>query len=269
MLDAKYEMQLPNKVAWLGENLLHASFFKKGKQIPLFRDHNNIQDYIDENLFVSNAKVFKIDNNLELVKTEDEDKIRTAKNSFKEFKAINKYVTTNNKILPQSEALYAKVTNDFSKAELVWVQSVFNGNNFDNAYETARQLAIDKDWDRALLLSNYILTKIPRHADTEVLKGRIHSWKKDYDTSITVLNEAIRKYPSYPDAYSALLDSYYWANKSDEAQILFRTMTQYNISSPEIDEKLLRAKKQIREKALDKAAKEGNRKPNPAIIANK
>jgi tetratricopeptide (TPR) repeat protein len=236
------------------------------KQIPLFRDKNNIQDYILENLFVSNGSVYELDSNLVLTKAEDDDQITQANDRFKQFKAINKYVTVNNKILPQSEALYAKITNEFTKAELVWVQSVFNGKDFDNAYKTARNLAIDKDWDRALLLSNYILNKIPRHADTEVLIGRIHSWKQDYSTSIEVLSEAIRKYPTYTDAYSALLDTYYWANKSEQAVGLFKTILSNNISSPEIEEKIARAKKQIGNNALEKAAKEAKKEANIASV---
>ena len=266
MLDSKYNIQVSKQVAWMGENLLHKKVFMQAKQIPLFRDKNNIQDYILENLFVSNGRVYELDSNLVLTKAEDDIQITQANDSFKKFKAINKYVTVNNKILPRSEALYAKITNEFTKAELVWVQSVFNGKDFDNAYKTARNLAIDKDWDRALLLSNYILSKIPRHADTEVLIGRIHSWKQDHSTSIDVLTEAIRKYPTYADAYSALLDTYYWANKSEQAVGLFKLMLHNNISSLEIEEKIVRAKQQIGNNALEKATKEPKKEANIASV---
>ena len=259
-------MQVSKQVAWLGENLLHKTVFKGTKQIPLFRDKNNIQDYILENLFVTNGRVYELDSNLALTRAGDDAQINWAKDNFKQFKAINKYVTVNNKILPQSEALFTKIINEFTKAELIWVQSVFNGKDFDNAYKTARNLAIDKDWDRALLLSNYILSKIPRHADTEVLIGRIHSWKQDHSSSIAVLTEAIRKYPTYTDAYSALLDTYYWANKSEQAVGLFKTIVQNDISSTEIEEKIARAKKQIRNNTLEKAAKEAKKEAKIASI---
>ena len=114
--------------------------------------------------------------------------------------------------------------------------------------------------------SNYILSKIPRHADTEVLIGRIHSWKQDHSSSIAVLTEAIRKYPTYTDAYSALLDTYYWANKSEQAVGLFKTIVQNDISSTEIEEKIARAKKQIRNNTLEKAAKESKKEAKIASI---
>jgi len=117
-------------------------------------------------------------------------------------------------------------------------------------------------------LSNYILSKIPRHADTEVLIGRIHSWKQDYGASIAVLSEAIRKYPTYTDAYSALLDTYYWANNSEQAVGLLKIILSNNISSPEIEEKIARAKEQIGNNALEKATKEAKKEANIAS-ANK
>ncbi len=262
MLDGKYKMKVPNKVAWLGDDLIHEGIFKKTKQIPLFRNKKNVHDYIHENLFVSGSRVYHINKDLVLDKPGDNAPVTQAKDNFRYFKAVNKYVTANNKILPRSEALYAKGSKEFTKAEMVWVQSVFNGNDFDKAYKTARNLAIDNDWDRALLLANYILSKIPRHADTEVLIGRIHSWKKDYKTSIVLLSEVIRKYPTYTDAYSALLDTYYWADKSEQADQLFKTIAQKGISSREINEKITRAKEQIRKNALKKATEHVKKETN-------
>lgn len=256
MLDQKYGLQIPQQVAWLGNDLLPDTFFESSKQIPLFRDKRNIQDYIHEDLFVSNGSVYQMNENLELLITDDEIKKNKAINNFKYFKAVNKYVTKNNKILPESEALYANVKNEFTKAQLVWVQSVFNGNDFDNAYKIARKLAFDQDWERSLLLCNYILSKIPRHADTEVLIGRIHSWKKDYDTSISVLSEAIRKYPTYTDAYSALLDTYFWADQNERVTELNKIIKRKNIYSLEIDEKLNRAHQQIKKQELDSTEKQ-------------
>ena len=256
MLDEKYGLKISQHVAWLGDDLFPKSIFSTSKQIPLFRDKRNLQDYIDENLFVTRGKVYQMNEKLELLNTADDFQLIRAKNKFKYFKAVNKYVIGNNKILPDSEALYVKSKNEFTKAQLVWVQSVFNGNDFDNAYKTARNLAIDQDWERSLLLCKFILSKIPRHADTEVLMGRIHSWKKDYDTSISILLEATRKYPTYTDAYSALLDTYFWANQNERVNELNKTIKRNMIYSKEIEEKLTRAKEQIKKQALESEEKQ-------------
>jgi len=267
MLDKTYGLDVPKQVAWLGDNLLSNSIFATSKQIPLFRNKKNIQDFIVGDLYVSNNRTYTMNEHLELAELKDDSQEQIAENRFKYFKAVNKYVTENNKILPTSEALYARNINAFSKEELVWVESVFNGNDFDNAYKTARNLAIDKNWDRALLLANYILSKVPRHADTEVLIGRIHSWKQDYETSISVLKEAIRKYPTYADAYSALLDTYYWADNCEQALALFRTIKRNGIFSKEVDEKVSRAKEQIRNKALLNAAEKAKKETEMVSIS--
>ncbi|EAR01293.1 sulfatase-like hydrolase/transferase [Maribacter sp. HTCC2170] len=269
MLHKKYELKMPNQVAWLGDNLIHYGVFEKTKQIPLFRDKKNIKDYIHENLFVSGTNVYEINTDLELESAADDAQIDQAKDNFKSFRAINNYVTANNKILPDSEAMYAEASYEFTKTEMVWLQSVFNGSDFDNAYKTARELAFDKDWDRALLLSNYILSQIPRHADAEVLKGRVYSWKKDYKTSISLLKEAIRKYPTYTDAYSALLDTYYWSENIEEVTELFKTISRNDISSHEIEAKIIRAKEQIRNMALKKATEQAKKESNMVSADNK
>jgi hypothetical protein len=89
------------------------------------------------------------------------------------------------------------------------------------------------------LLSDYILTEIPRHADTEILKGRIYSWKKDYGKSSAILKEVIQKYPEYIDGYCALLDTYYWADpKQDISPVL------YQIALHDLQDNVLQAKVQ-------------------------
>ena len=86
--------------------------------------------------------------------------------------------------------------------------------------------------------------------------GRIHSWKKDYDTSISILLEATRKYPTYTDAYSALLDTYFWANQNERVNELNKTIKRNMIYSKEIEEKLTRAKEQIKKQALESEEKQ-------------
>ena len=265
MLAKKYAFETPTNVAWLGGALTTNGLFDRSKQIPLFRDKNRIQDFVEGRLFATDGRVYTMNNSLKLQKSFDDIKNETIKSNFKSFRAMNKYVVTNNRLLPKDDALYTKQRNEFAKEELVWVESVFNGKDFDNAYKTARDLAINKEWNRSLLLCRYILNKIPRHADTEVLIGRIHAWKKEYGTSIETLNEVVRKYPNYSDAYAALLDTYYWAGKNEEATPLFRNIRRYSIFSKEIDEKVTRAKIQIEKNRLKEQSEEKKMK---AVMAS-
>ena len=105
------------------------------------------------------------------------------------------------------------------------------------AYASARKLAFNHESDRALLLCNYILAKVPGHADTQILMGRIHAWQGKYEMAAEILKEAIRKYPTYADGYAALLDVYFWSDQDEEAMILVAVIERNGIKSKEVTAK--------------------------------
>jgi tetratricopeptide (TPR) repeat protein len=225
LLDNAYDLKIPNTVAWLGNGELAKNEAAFDKVIPLYRGPNKMLDYVYNSYFLTDGKINKLNADLSFSENNEinEDVTIAIKHSYRNSKAINNYVTQNDKLLPKEVATVVSNEREFSKTEMVWLQSVFNGKDFDDAYTTAQKLAFDKDWDRALLLSDYILTKIPRHADTEILQGRIYSWKKDYGKSSAILKEVIQKYPEYTDGYCALLDTYYWADpKQDISSVLYQ-----------------------------------------------
>ena len=135
-------------------------------------------------------------------------------------------------------------TEQFRNDEIIWISSVFNGNNRDKAYITAKDLAYKKEYDKALLLSRYILFKVPDHVDTKILMGRVNAWKGDYDESIKILLAAINTNPDYVDAYSALLDVFYWAGKTQEAIELIERIDKTRLNTTEIETKIERAEKE-------------------------
>lgn len=246
LLDNEYRLRVPQQVGWLGEGLLSPETFDVLKQVPLLRSKNNIQDFITGPYYLTDNSIYEMDENLdlsELVNDEVEEQVR---NNFIYFKSVNKHVTSSNKIIPEEATIFASIKADFSKQDMVWIQSVFHGNDFDRAYETARKLAHGQEWGRALLLCRYILNEIPRHADTEILMGRIYAWQKEYAQSIRVLQEAIRKYPTYADGYAALLDTFFWSEEHGRAMDLSKRAKQNGITSKEIENKILRAKKKLK-----------------------
>lgn len=248
LLDDAYPIEVPRKVAWLGDNALVAIEKNQNKEIPLFRGAHTIKDYIYSDYFLTDGRVTKINTDLSFNETDiSNDSIKLVRDKFKYSKSVNKYVTEQDKLIPSDVSLITNNKKGFSKTDMVWLQSVFNGKDFDNAYGTAQKLAFKKDWDRSLLLCEYILSQIPRHADTEILKGRVYSWQKNYEKSINVLKEVIRKYPEYADGYCALLDTYYWSNPSQDIPSLV-----YQIKIQDIDDALVNEK--IERAALARAA---------------
>ena len=143
-----------------------------------------------------------------------------------------------NRLIPDSAVLFTQNARTPTKQEMIWINSVFNGSDFDNAYETARSLAFDGERDRALLLCSYILSQAPGHADTEILMGRIHAWEGAYDEAIEILETAVMKYPVYSDAYGALLDAYFWSGQKGKIDMFEKWIKRYHLYGGDLVNKI-------------------------------
>jgi tetratricopeptide (TPR) repeat protein len=246
LLHSSFNLPAPEQVSWLGEGLVHKGFFKKDKVIPLFRHRGNLQEYIKGDLCISGNTVYGIGADLTLYEPKEIAEEDLIKGSFREFRAINRYVTRNDKLIPDLHQEKDSIGSVRNKTEMVWINSVFNSDDFDNAYRTARDLAIAGDRDRALLLCDHILREVPGHADTEILKGRIYAWNKEYEKAALILEKTIRKYPVYADAYSALLDVYFWADtnyKVADVKVLIR---KNRVFDDELNGKIKRAEEKMK-----------------------
>jgi tetratricopeptide (TPR) repeat protein len=153
-------------------------------------------------------------------------------------------VTSRNKIIPDSLSLFTLEREKFEEGEMVWVNSVFNGQNYDKAYVTARDLAFKKEYKKSLLLCRYILSEVPGHIDSKILMARINAWEGHYDSSISILKECIKMIPDYVDSYAALFDVYFWSGKTMEAYDLIEQVEQNSSSADEVADKIARAKKE-------------------------
>ena len=241
LLKTPYSLDIPEKVSYIGNGLITQSFSDPSRQIPLFRHESNIKDFISGKYFLSDGYLYDIGEDLSLLDSEDSERAALVKQEFKSFKAVNKYVVNENRLIPDELALFAQTAKEPNKQELIWINSVFNGSDFDNAYETARSLALEGDRERALLLCSYILNRVPGHADTEILMGRIYAWQGDYERAAEILEVSILKYPVYTDAYAALLDVYFWSEKNEKAVLLRKQIERNNLKSQELQKKLKRA----------------------------
>ena len=255
MLHKEYGISLPDQVAWLGDGLTGERVFQKQKTIPLYRYGKGIRDFISGRKFLSGNKLFHLDGSLNLSPENDRELKDSIRQQLDYFRSVNKYVTEKNKLIPEEYGLFAQLIEPPSPEEQVWINSVFNGENFDDAYETARSLALDGNRERALLLCRFILNRVPGHVDAEVLMGRIYGWEGRYEKGISLLERTVQKYPVYKDAYSALLDIYFWSGQNNKVPFLERQIELNELKSNELKIKLKRAYDHLEEQSGPSMAK--------------
>jgi len=234
-------LETNTKHAWYGSDLL----LRSDKEIPLFRRKGRINDFVFNDHYYRERRLFSISSGLTLKRVKGIEIEKKVFGKFKEFKTINSYITENDKIIPDSLTIYPFDRKIFSDEELVWINSVFNGNDFDNAYDKARKIAHKGNYERSLLLCDFILSQAPNHIDAIILKGRIYAWKHQYEKAKEVLERAVLKNPTYHDAYSAYLDVCFWSSDFGKADQISKKMKDHQIESVELMKKLNRCLDQI------------------------
>lgn len=256
LLEANYELKMPKKVAWMGDALDMSEKFRSKKQIPLMRNKNELKEFVDGEKLYSDGSIYELDENMDLSSAFGGSKSEA---KLKAFKSMNAYVTNKDKIIPDSLAIFSVKKEKFTDSEIIWINSVYNGQNFDKVYMIARELAFEREYKKSLLLSRYILSEAPSHIDTKILTGRVNVWMGNYDTSIEILKDCIKMNPNYIDSYSALFDVYFWSERSKEAMELIDQVERNSSSAHEIEDKIERARRQAQKKGMAAAMKKKNR----------
>ena len=252
LLENKYEMKMPKKTAWMGQGLDMHKTFRSTKDIPLMRNKNELKEYISAEKVLSNGKVYELNEDMNL---ETSFSGSTIKDKLKAFKSMNAYVTTNNKIIPDSLAIFTLKKEKFTDSEMVWINSLYNGYNSDKYFLIARNLAFDKEYDKTLLLCRYILSETPRHIDTKILTGRVNAWRGEREKSIAILRECVNQNPDYIDSYAALFDVFFWEGRHKDALELIETVKQNSSSASIIEDKIARAKKEANKAGITNSTK--------------
>ncbi|MDT0539674.1 sulfatase-like hydrolase/transferase [Croceitalea sp. P059] len=247
MLENQYELKMPKRVAWMGGALDVATEFRSTKNIPLMRNKNELKEYVSGEKVFSDGSVFELDENMDLGTSFGGSGIE---DRLKAFKSVNAYVTTNDKIIPDSLAIFTIKTEKFSNSELVWFNSLLNEYDSDKLYFKARDFAFKKEYDKALLLARYILSESPSHIDTKILTGRVNAWIGNRKKSIEILNACTKINPNYIDSYAALFDVYYWDDRHKEALELINTVKQNSSSANEIADKIARAQQEAKKNRI-------------------
>lgn len=220
MINNKYGEKNIEKVPWIGTGLSGALSFANEKNIPLSRHKGAVKDFISGSKFLSDKTLYEINEKFEISEISNDDEYDNIENKLVKFQEINNYVTQNNKIIPPN--LVEKKTNvqSFTKEQLGIIDRYLKPKSEEDPFMVAREIAFKKQYDDALLLCNYIIKDSPNHFDCRTLKGRIYAWSGDFENAENELKAIIDRSPRYKDAYSAILDLYWWNDKPEKAKEL-------------------------------------------------
>lgn len=240
-LSEVYDLGQFEQSAWLSGGLFPDNGLADQRMTPLYSGSSGIYGSFNSSVFTSGKKAWRQKRGRILEEIENSERLEELSNQYNLLRAIEAYVVKEDAIIPADEAIFDRLIAPPTPQELIWIQSVFQGKDFDNAYRTARDYAISGDYKRARQLCRYILSEVPGHVDSEILLGRLHAWQKDYPKAMEILEQVIQKHPVYEDGYAALLDVYYWSGNMEKARYLKPVILQNLGNRTELLEKLQRA----------------------------
>jgi tetratricopeptide (TPR) repeat protein len=220
LINNKYGEKTLDKVPWIGTGLSESLEFKSQKDIPLSRYKGAIKDFISGNKFLSDNTLFEIGETFEISEINDDNENEKVRDKLGHFQQINNYVTQNNKIIPSNLAQKKANVTSFTREQMVIIDKHLKNKAEEDPFMVAREVAFKKQYNEALLLCNYIIKDSPNHFDCRTLKGRIYAWNGDFENAETELKAIIDRSPRYKDAYSAMLDLYWWNDMQQKAKDL-------------------------------------------------
>jgi lipoteichoic acid synthase len=240
-LSKNYNVKLPKETAWLGTGIDTTKRFTNNHKIPLMRYKGSINDYLYKDYMLSDGVLYKINENFNTYKVNDEKMLDEITKSLREFKNLNAYVTNNDKIYPKNDDVLVAKRYEFSEKEKKTLDSLVAGITLDKAFNKARELAFNNQRVKARLICNYILSKEPNYIDVLLLKGRSLAWDGNYQASEEILLDALKRSPYYDDVYLALLDMYWWSSQNEKSNKIVELAIKNKIKNDNVAFKMARA----------------------------
>lgn len=221
MLANGYPMKTPENVPWLGLGLSP----NNEREIPLMKYKGSFTDFIKGDTFIAQGKSYKIGKNLSLSGGVEKAETSQTHEAFELAKKSGRYTTTNNKIIPENLKMNISNLIKISKEDQKRIDELTKNLSQGEIYYMARDSAHNKNYEIALLLLDHLNNLNFNHYDGRTLRGRIYGWSDRTEQAEQELKYVINRSPLYSDAYSALLDLYWWnslGNKAKEVATLAR-----------------------------------------------
>jgi phosphoglycerol transferase MdoB-like AlkP superfamily enzyme len=246
-----YNLNQIEAVPWMSTGLDTVQEFRNTHQIPMMRYKGSINDFLYKDYLLSDGALYQVKENFGIYKIKNDSILKEAKAALTKFKILNKYVTQENRIFPDSLNIYRVLKEEIPKEKLAIIKKEVGGMNYDDVFFVARDSAFAKRYEKARLLCDYILNEFPNYADVRTLKGRTYAWQGLYDEAEESFLTVIKRTPFYEDSYGALVDLYWWSNQDEKSIPLFQTALQRKLKNPGLVVKM--AKVYQRLKKVDKS----------------
>jgi lipoteichoic acid synthase len=215
-LSENYGISTPDQIHWLGGELSTSTEFEAKKQFPFMRTKNQMPDYLSGEYYLSGSQLFRLYEGMEVGTINDRWEKERITEEFQRFKAMNLYVTSENKLISISDERLAE-RRQIEIEEKYLIEKGLDKYSNEELFWAARDLAFGGDYKDPIIILNRVLRQSPNFHDARLLYGRIHAWDGDYDKAEDHFDEVIRRNPGLMEAYSAKADIYFWQGNPEES----------------------------------------------------
>ena len=226
-LHNQYKLSIPENNHWIGDQIDMSRSFNSIHSIPLMRNKNQMVDYLEKDLFLSESRLFRLKEGMHLETATGSGSYTEINEKLTEFQQINRYVTTENKLMPVTDELIA--TREEIESDYLYLrENQLEELSLNQLFEHAQKLAFNGDYTDARTVLRVILRERPGFYDARLLLGRTYGWEGEYNKAEAHFREVVNRKPDYADSYAALADLSYWNGENEKALELINKGLEFN-----------------------------------------
>ena len=250
-LKQAYDLDVPDKVHWLGDHIDMQKSFRSVQNIPFIRNKYQMEDYLAGNKYLSSGRLYELGEGMILTHISDTGREEKAQKEFNLFRQINRYVTESDKLMPSDDE-YDQKRERIAEEERYFKDHGLTHKSPSELFEHGRTLIFDSNYGEGRIVLRRLLRMRPGYVDARLLYGRSFGWEGEYDEAEKQFYAARHRNPGYYDVYNALADIYFWQGEPDETIHYVNEGLEYNPDHPELLYRLARAYQQKGETARAK-----------------